>query len=780
MNEKEKLEKLEYYKILESISQFTKSEVAKELINEIKPFKYKDYALRRGELVSAAKRLLIERIYPPETFDYDIRTILEKSRIEGFFLSGKDFLKVGKLLAVSRSYVKYFSINELALELKKEFSEMLYVDQVLEKRIESIIDRNGEVRDNASPKLREIRITINEKSRQLKLEAERKLRKLSDDSVLMDEYLTLRDGRYVLPVKAEYKRQVKGFIHSESATGQTVYIEPEEILGLNNELISLSFEEKRELNRILLALTEQIAVKVRDLLLTLETLGKIEMIFAIARYSDEYDCSFPQVNDNSPLQIIDGRHPVLLQKIGKKKTVPLNLNFAENNVIIITGPNAGGKTVVLKTVALLNLLVKSGVHVSASPDSNFRFYSNILIDIGDEQSIEENLSTFSSHLSNINSILNSVDENSLVLFDELGTGTDPTEGAALASAILLELADKGVHVLATTHHGNLKLLANDTEGFQNASLEFNIENIEPTFKLNQGEPGASYAFEVAERIGLDKTLLSRAKSYVNRDNSQVEKMIIDLQKQSHSLSQKLNDAEIENTRLKGLANLYEKNLKELKSKKNKILEKAREDASLLISEANKKIESAIKEIKENQGKRDAIKKAKKEIVEFKTKIDKQSKKIDYSTKRDFKEGDWVTVRNSNSSGQIEVIDKKKNSALVVIGSLKVNVNLSELVPSKKSNSDVQKFSKIDYYSNLQSVKLDIRGKKPEEAEFEVIRFIDDAYSSNTKEVEILHGKGTGALRETVTEILKSHQFVESFHFAKIELGGEGLTIVKLK
>ena len=780
MNEKEKLEKLEYYKILESISQFTKSEVAKELINEIKPFKYKDLALRRGELISAAKRLLIDRIYPPETFDYDIKAILEKSRIEGLFLSGKDFLKVGKLLAVSRSYVKYLSINELALELKKEFSEMLYVDQVLEKRIESIIDRNGEVRDNASPKLREIRITINEKSRQLKLEAERKLRKLSDDLVLMDEYLTLRDGRYVLPVKAEYKRQVKGFIHSESATGQTVYIEPEEILGLNNELISLSFEEKRELNRILLALTEQVAAKVRDLFLTLETLGKIEMIFAISRYSDEYDCSFPQVDDNKPLQIIDARHPVLLQKIGKKKTVPLNLNFGDNKVIIITGPNAGGKTVVLKTVALLNLLVKSGLHVSASPDSNFRFYSNILIDIGDEQSIEENLSTFSSHLSNINSILNSVDESSLVLLDELGTGTDPTEGAALASAILLELADKGVHVLATTHHGNLKLLANDTEGFQNASLEFNIENIEPTFKLNQGEPGASYAFEVAERIGLDKTLLSRAKSFVNRDNSQVEKMIIDLQKQSHSLSQKLNDAEIENTRLKGLANLYEKNLKELKSKKNKILEKAREDASLLISEANRKIESAIKEIKENQGKRDAIKSAKKEIIEFKEKIDKQSEKIDYKSKKDFEKGDWVTVRNSNSSGRIEAIEKKKNSALVVIGSLKVNVNLSELVHTKKNISDIQKFSKIDYYSNLQSIKLDIRGKKPEEAEFEVIRFIDDAYSSNTKEVEILHGKGTGALRETVTKILKSHQFVESFHFAKIELGGEGLTIVKMK
>ncbi len=780
MNEKEKLEKLEYYKILESISQFTKSEVAKELINEIKPFKYKDLALRRGELISAAKRLLIDRIYPPETFDYDIKAILEKSRIEGLFLSGKDFLKVGKLLAVSRSYVKYLSINELALELKKEFSEMLYVDQVLEKRIESIIDRNGEVRDNASPKLREIRITINEKSRQLKLEAERKLRKLSDDLVLMDEYLTLRDGRYVLPVKAEYKRQVKGFIHSESATGQTVYIEPEEILGLNNELISLSFEEKRELNRILLALTEQVAAKVRDLFLTLETLGKIEMIFAISRYSDEYDCSFPQVDDNKPLQIIDARHPVLLQKIGKKKTVPLNLNFGDNKVIIITGPNAGGKTVVLKTVALLNLLVKSGLHVSASPDSNFRFYSNILIDIGDEQSIEENLSTFSSHLSNINSILNSVDENSLVLLDELGTGTDPTEGAALASAILLELADKGVHVLATTHHGNLKLLANDTEGFQNASLEFNIENIEPTFKLNQGEPGASYAFEVAERIGLDKTLLNRAKSFVNRDNSQVEKMIIDLQKQSHSLSQKLNDAEIENSRLKGLANLYEKNLKELKSKKNKILEKAREDASLLISEANRKIESAIKEIKENQGKRDAIKSAKKEIIEFKEKIDKQSEKIDYKSKKDFEKGDWVTVRNSNSSGRIEAIEKKKNSALVVIGSLKVNVNLSELVHTKKNISDVQKFSKIDYYSNLQSIKLDIRGKKPEEAEFEVIRFIDDAYSSNTKEVEILHGKGTGALRETVTKILKSHQFVESFHFAKIELGGEGLTIVKMK
>ncbi len=780
MRQTEILEKLEYNKVLEFITTFTQSEIAKEEISSIKPFEYSDTAVRRGELISSAKRLLIERIYPPETFGDNIFSVLEKSKIGGYVLSPKELIKILKLLSVSRSYVKYFSSGEFAAELKKDFSERLFVDQVLENRISSVIDKSGGVRDNASPRLREIRLLINEKNRQLKREAERKLKKLSDDSVLMDEYLTLRDGRYVLPVKAEYKRQVKGFIHSESATGQTVYIEPEEILGLNNELISLSFEEKREVNRILFALTEQVAVKNRDLILSLETLGKIEMIFAAAKFSDEYDCSFPQVNNEKPLEIIQGKHPVLIQRLGKKKTVPLNLNFSDNRVILITGPNAGGKTVVLKTVALLNLLVKSGLHIPASPDSNFKFYDKIMVDIGDEQSIEENLSTFSSHLSNINSIIETADKNSLILLDEIGTGTDPTEGAALAAAILLDLAEKGADVLATTHHGNLKVLANNREGFQNASLEFNVENIEPTFKLHQGEPGASYAFEVARRIGLNNGILERAKEYVTTDDSKIEGMIIDLQKRSHSLSQKLRDAEIENTRLKGLANLYEKKLKELNEKKRKIIEEARNDAEELISEANRKIEKAVKEIKENKGERKSIKKVKSEIIEFKEKVRRREVDKTLYVESQFKKGDWVRIRNTSSVGVIDSIDDKKKTALVVTGTLKINVKLFELEHAKKNKSQVQNLTGIDYYSNLQSLRLDIRGKKPEEAEFDVIRFIDDAYASNTKEVEILHGKGTGVLKQTVTEILKSHKFVESFDFAKIELGGEGITIVKLK
>ncbi len=780
MNNSEILEKLEYKKILEVISSFTQSEIAKKEIEEIKPFAYEDLALRRGELISVCKRLLIERIYPPETFNEDISQILSKSKIIGSTLSPKELLAINNLLAVSRSYVKYFSSSEFAQELKKEFSEFLYIDRVLENRISSVIDKGGGVKDNASPKLREIRLQINEKNRHLKIEAERKLKKLSDDSFLMDEYLTLRDGRYVLPVKAEFKRKVKGFIHSESATGQTVYIEPEEILGLNNELISLSFEEKREVNRILSALTEQVAIKYRDLILTLQTLAKIEMIFASAKFSDEFDCSFPEINNSRPLEIINGKHPVLLQKIGKKRTVPLNLNFKDYKVILITGPNAGGKTVVLKTVALLNLLVKSGLHIPASPDSNFKFYDEIMIDIGDEQSIEENLSTFSSHLSNINSILQNAGKNTLVLLDEIGTGTDPTEGAALAASILIELEEKGADVLATTHHGNLKVLANNREKFQNASLEFNIENIEPTFKLHQGEPGASYAFEVAERIGLKKSLLERAKDYVRTDDSKIEEMIIDLQKQSHQLSEKLKAAEIENTRLKGLASLYEKNLRELKSKKSKIIEEARKEAVDLISEANKKIEKAIKEVRETKGEKSSIKKAKAEVIEFKEKIIKKEEKEQVLKKGSFKKGDWVKIINTASAGTIEFIDDKKKSASVLIGSIKVNVKLTELEHTKKIKKEVQNLSGIDYYSNLQSLRLDIRGKKPEEAEFEVIKFIDDAYASNTKEVEILHGKGTGVLKQTVTEILKAHKFVENFNFAKIELGGEGITIVKLK
>jgi len=475
--------------------------------------------------------------------------------------------------------------------------------------------------------------------------------------------------------------------------------------------------------------------------------------------------------------LINAKHPILLEKLGEKQTIPLNLKFEDYKVIIITGPNAGGKTVVLKTVGLLSLLVKSGFHIPASPDSEFAFFDKIMIDIGDEQSIEENLSTFSSHLSNIKNILENADDKSLILLDEIGTGTDPTEGAALASAILLRLASKGSRVLATTHHGTLKVLANRTEGFQNASLEFDIENIRPTFRLKQGEPGASYAFEVANRIGLDDTLLNEAKKFIDETANKTEELLVELQKKADALSKKLREVELENVRLRGLGNLYESKRKQLEERKQKIIEEAKNKANEIIAEANKKIENAIREIRQSNAEKETIKKAKSEIEEFKKAIKPAEKPVE---KREFKIGDFVRIVSSDTEGEIISIDKKKNKSLVQSGALKIEIGLDKLEHTKKRKNKYSLNGGNAYFTGLETLRLDIRGKKPEEIEYEVVKFIDDAYTTNNKEVEILHGKGSGVLKQTVHKLLKEHDFVKEFHFAKIEVGGEGITVVKLK
>ena len=369
---------------------------------------------------------------------------------------------------------------------------------------------------------------------------------------MREDYLTLRDGRMVIPVKSEHKRHLRGFIHSESATGQTVYIEPEQTLEMNNEIVTLGFSEKRG--------------------------------------------AFPSIDKKKPFTIIDARHPVLLKKLGRNAAIPLNLKLDNQKVIIITGPNAGGKTVVLKTIGLLCLLLQSGIHIPVSPDSNMHIFNNILIDIGDEQSLEDDLSTFSSHLNNLKNILVSSDNNSLVLLDEIGTGTDPIEGSALAAAVLLKLRDIGSLVFASTHHGSLKIIANNEDKFVNAAMEFDHEKLAPTYKFKLGTPGSSYAFEIAKRIGFSEELLNTAKDNLDADKHKIEEFLSEIESKSFELQEKLKKMEIENSRLAGLSNLYKENLDKLDKEKKEILKDATLEAADYLKNVNKKIENIIKEL----------------------------------------------------------------------------------------------------------------------------------------------------------------------------------------
>jgi DNA mismatch repair protein MutS2 len=775
------LEKLEFPKILSYISKYAVTETGKQQIHTLKPISDLKSILLQGNLVNQAKEILINATTPPLEYIPDLGEELARSKIDEALLSSNKITEILKLASMSRQLSKYLSENkEISPQLFESFKSF-FVDKVFEHHIQRVIDEKGDVKENASKTLKDLRKEICTKKSDLVHSVERIMKQLNEQDMVQEDYITLRDGRMVIPIKAEHKRHLKGFIHSESSTGQTVYIEPEETLELNNDIVSLTFAERREIERLLKELTRLIGNVADELRDTQSKIAEIDSIFARAQYSIETIGSFPEMDNNKPFSIQDGRHPVLLKKLGRDNTIPLNVSLDDESVIVITGPNAGGKTVVLKTIGLLSSLVHSGIHIPASPDSNFHIYDNILIDIGDEQSIEDDLSTFSSHLKNILYVLENASSSSLVLLDEIGTGTDPSEGASLATAVLIKLRDSNSTVFASTHHGSLKLIANDEEKFVNAAMEFDNENLSPTYKFKLGVPGSSYAFEIARRIGIDNDLLKSASNYMDTDKHKIEEFLIEVEKKSSSLEKKLRQLELENSRLAGLSSLYKKNLEKLEKEKKEILKKVKVDADDYLKNVNRSVEKIIKEIREANASREVIKKSKEIISELKAEnrnLFSPDAEPDID-KAEFNIGDFVRLKDTSTTGKIDSFDKSKDKAVIQVGALKMKVNLDNLLHALKNNPKPEGSIYKNYEVPVRDYLLDIRGEKPEEAEFEVIKFVDDSYMSGHQRIEILHGKGTGTLKKTVRDILKKHDKVKDFYFAPIEAGGEGVTIIEL-
>ncbi len=777
------LEKLEYRKVLEFAAKYCMTENGKVIVLETLPFKYAEDAIQQGNYISEAKDILIKNEEPPFEFIPNLNEPLALSQIEGTVLQPKLIVDIKNLASASRRIFHYFKLRENEARIFTDICGDLFVNKNFENHIEKIFTENGEIADNASQKLREIRSEIKEKEDSLRKVVNRILKQLSEKYLVQEEYITQRDGRIVVPVKAEHKRQVKGFIHSESATGQTVYIEPEETLELNNDILSLKFAEKREIERILRQVTSLVGQSAIELKRALSAIARIDSLFAFAKYSIEIIGAFPTINGSKPMHLMNGRHPILLKKIGREKTVPLNIKIDDQYIVLITGPNAGGKTVVLKTLGLLSLMTASGIHIPADPDSNFYFFRKILIDIGDQQSIEDDLSTFSSHLTNIRNILTEAGSETLVLLDEIGTGTDPQEGSAIATGVLIRLRDKKARVFATTHHGSLKVIANNLEGFQNSSMEFDTDNLIPTYYFHQGIPGSSYAFEITRRIGFDETFIDLAKQYLEGDKNRIEELLVQLENKSQQMRTQLQKAEVENARLTGLTNLYEQKISVLEKQKKEILEDAKKKADNYLKDVNKKVEEAIKNIKESQAQKEVIKEEKKKIEELKkenTVLVYEKPKPKAEIPAQIEVDSYVQIKNTTTYGVVLEIDKPKNKALLSVGNLKLQAKLSDLLPASKKEYVEENKKSVSYFPEMQSYRLDIRGKKPEECEYEIIRFIDEAYSSGTDRVEIVHGKGTGVLKKTVQDILKGHHGVKTFYYAHVEYGGEGITIVEFR
>lgn len=776
------LDKLEYHKVLNNIANYAVTESGKKLLLGLKPLIDLNSILSEGKRVTEAKEILIRNIPPQIEYIPDLSESISQSKIEGAVLPSKKILELLKLTKVSRSLQYFLKNNSGVSPDLSALQYSLFNDKVFEHHIEKVIDESGELKEKASQKLFEIRKQIREKQSSLVKSINNIMKSLDEDGIVREDYLTLRDGRMVIPIKVEHKRQLRGFIHSESATGQTVYIEPEQTLELNNEIVTLGFAEKREIDRLLKELTRIIGKESEKLKLALETVAYIDSVFARAKYSIEIIGSFPSINNKASFFVNDARHPVLLKKLGREKTVPLNFKLNEEKIIIITGPNAGGKTVVLKTVGLLTLLLQSGIHIPVNPDSNFHLFKNILIDIGDEQSLEDDLSTFSSHLKNLKYILLNANNESLVLLDEIGTGTDPTEGSALASAILMRLRDIGALVLASTHHGTLKIVAKNEDKFVNAAMEFDHQQLKPTYKFKLGVPGSSYAFEIARRIGIDDKLIESASGFMDSDKYKLEIFLSELEEKSNKLEKKLRQLEIENTRLAGLSGLYKNKIEHLEKEKKVILKKAKADAEDFLKGVNKQVENVIKQIRESGARKEVIKETKKIIENLKFQTENLHKQ-EISTSvnaNEIKEGDYVKIKNTDTSGKIIQIDRDRNKVLVESGSIRMQVDLNDLEISNISEEKII----VTHHHNLSTksspYRIDIRGKRPEECFLEIIKFIDDSYMTGQERVEILHGKGTGALKKIVKDILDKHENVKNYYFAPLEFGGEGITIVELK
>ncbi|MDP2366211.1 MAG: endonuclease MutS2 [Ignavibacteria bacterium] len=781
MIDEQVLEKLEFEKILNQVSKYAITENGKNHILTLYPVSNINFIVDEGNLVEEAKEILNKTGHPPIDFLSNLKIALSESRIEGSILSSSKVLEILKLAKTSRLLTQFLK-SELKDESKlKDKLHSLFSDKLFEHNIEKVINEQGEVKENASNVLSQIRKDISSKRNELVKSINRIIKTLKDDDIVREDYLTLRDGRMVIPIKVEHKRHIRGFIHSESATGQTVYIEPEETLDLNNDIISLSFAERREIERILREVTKMIGQSSEQLKTSLETIAYIDSVFARAKYSTEIIGSFPQVNNDKPIFISEARHPILIKKFGRQKTVPLSFELNDDKVVIITGPNAGGKTVVLKTIGILNLMLQSGIHIPVNSNSNFHIYQKVLIDIGDQQSIEDDLSTFSSHLKNLKSIIDNAGQDSLILLDEIGTGTDPAEGSALAAAILSTLLEKGSTVFASTHHGSLKVFAYNITGMQNAAMEFDHTNLSPTYKFNLGIPGSSYAFEIAKRTGLGDDVLDKAKRNIDSDKHNLEKFLSELEEKSNKLNKKLKELEIENSRLEGLSILYKNSYEKIEKEKKEILKKVKADGDAYLENVNKKIEKVIKDLRESNASKEVIKESKIVIQEIKS--DNKNVFVEnvekISDKKDFIVGDFVGINNSSTTGKIIELNKSKGKATILSGSIKMQVKLSDLFETKEmktivdNNFSSYKISDVNY-------RLDIRGEKAEVAEFQIIKFLDDAYQASLERVEILHGKGTGVLKKTVWDILKQHEMVKNFYFAAIEFGGEGITIAELK
>ena len=738
--------------------------------------------------------------FPSQNY-IDATPYLKRASIEGMLLTQAEFSDLKASLQTIRLCLRFFENQEPdAFPILTEYSKTIKVDKSITDAIDRIIDERGQIRDSASPELAQIRRRLISEQAGIRKKLDTILKSAKSNGWVNDDVsLTVRNGRMVIPVAAEHKRKLKGFIHDESATGHTVFIEPTDVFESNNEIRELEYEEKREINRILLELTARLRPFVPDLQKAYSFFGLMDFLRAKSRLANEMGAISPAFENRQFVDWRKARHPLLDLSFKKqgKKVIPLNIELQENQrILIVSGPNAGGKSVSLKTVGLIQYMFQCGLLVPMAEDSSMGFFQNIFIDIGDEQSLENDLSTYSSHLTNMRHFLAMANKRTLFLIDEFGTGTEPGLGGAIAESILENLVKSGAFGMINTHYTNLKVLADKTEGLVNGAMRFDGEHLEPLYELEIGRPGSSFAFEIASKIGLPKAVVNRAKEKLGTQQVNFEKLLKELDIERRVFAEKNIEIGIKERKLtKELAEYTSLN-DTLKTNEKRIVNEAKQKAKSLLADANQVIENTIREIKENKAEKEKTKAVRGAMENFSQKnlvLEEVSEPVPaeevYEPEGgDITPGSYVRIIGQTAIG--EVLSLKGKDVEIRIGDLKSNVKLNRLekVSNKtyKAATGEKKLKTVSRGVDLNerhlnfSFNLDMRGKRGEEALGLVDQFVDNAIMLGYDELRIVHGKGDGILRTLVRNHLRTYPQVKGMQDEHPDRGGAGVTIVQLK
>ncbi len=784
MNEKI-LRTLEFDKIRAALAKYCSSSPGRELAERLQPeTEYETIVRLQNETDEAATVLRIKGYAPLEGI-YPVSSSVRRAAIGGMLDAG-ELLEVASTIRAGRVFKTFMKplLEKESLPIMGELCERMNPPAEVEKKIFSCIGEDGTVLDEASEKLRAIRKQIRLVEERIREKLEGMIRSGPVQKMLSDAIVTIRNDRFVLPVKAEYRSHFGGFVHDQSASGQTLFIEPESVVAMNNEVRELKKKEEAEIERILLELSQEAGSRREEIDEIVRVMQRADLIFAKAKYGSAYKGSKPAVNQKGYIRLLKARHPLL----PADQAVPNDIELGKDyTAIVITGPNTGGKTVTLKTVGLLVLMAQTGLMIPALDGSELSVFRAVHADIGDEQSIEQNLSTFSSHMSNIVNILRDVDESSLVLFDELGAGTDPQEGAALAMAILDEVRRKRARVIATTHYPELKAYSYNREGVINARMEFDPETLSPTYKLSIGVPGRSNAFEISKRLGLSQSIIRRAKSYIGANTRRVDSMIASLEKSEKEAEEAKKEAENYLRDAEEIYNDLKSAFEEYEANKEALMKKAREEARTIVEKAKREAEAIIRDLRELRLKKGAEVKEH-ELIEAKKRLEeavpggeeRRSGPPSPPKNQSFHPGDPVEVLSLGQKGYL--VEKAGGQEwLVQVGILKMNVEERDLrLLEEKKDQEVRPVATVKGKEYHVPLELDLRGERYEDALIKLEKYLDDVLLAGYSRVSIIHGKGTGALREGVQKVLRQHPSVKSFRYGTPNEGGIGKTIVELK